>query len=68
MLKESSKHEELEVRFSPLHMDEYLIKGNMLIINFFKVTPSFEDEGITTIDGKQLKDYIKEKLEELLKK
>ena len=64
----SSKHEELEVRFSPLHMDEYLIKGNMLIINFFKVTPSFEDEGITTIDGKQLKDYIKEKLEELLQK
>ncbi len=49
-------------------MDEYLIKGNMLIINFFKVTPSFEDEGITTIDGKQLKDYIKEKLEELLQK
>ena len=64
----SSKHEELEVRFSPLHMDEYLIKENMLIINFFKVTPSFEDEGITTIDGKQLKDYIKEKLEELLQK
>ena len=49
-------------------MDEYLIKGDMLIINFFKVTPSFEVEGITTIDGKQLRDYIKEKLEELLKK
>ncbi|WP_338471389.1 hypothetical protein R4Z10_01010 [Niallia sp. XMNu-256] len=64
----SSKYEELEVRFSPLHMDEYLIKGNMLIINFFRVLPSFEDEESATIGGKQIKDFIKEKLEELLKK
>ena len=64
----SSKYEELEVRFSPLHMDEYIIKGNMLVINFFRVMPSFEDEESATIGGKQIKDFIKEKLEELLKK
>lgn len=63
----SSKHEELEVRFSPLHMDEYIIKGNMLIINFFRVMPSLEDEESAAIGGIQIKDFIKEKLEELLK-
>ena len=31
----SSKYDELEVRVSPLHVDDYIIKGNMLIINFF---------------------------------
>lgn len=63
----SDRYEELEVRFSPLHVDDYIIKGNMLIINFFKVWPSFEGEG-ATIDKKEVKEYIKEKLGELLKK
>ena len=30
--------------------------------------PSLEDEGKTTIDGVEIKEYIKEKLEELLRK
>ncbi|MBB6445572.1 TDE2712 family protein [Bacillus benzoevorans] len=64
----SSRYEELEVRFSPLHMDEYIIKGNRLIINFFRVMPSAEDGESATIGGKQIKEFIKEKLEELLKK
>ena len=64
----SSKYDELEVRVSPLHVDDYIIKGNMLVINFFKVTPSFEDEGKTTIGGVEIKEYIKEKVEELLSK
>jgi hypothetical protein len=64
----SDKYEELEVRFSPLSVDEYIIKGNMLIINFFRVMPSMEDENKATISGKDLKEYIQEKLQELLKK
>jgi hypothetical protein len=64
----SSKYDELEVRFSPLHVDDYIIKGNMLVINFFRVMPSLTDEGSTQISGVEIKEYIKEKLEELLKK
>ena len=64
----SSNYNELEVRVSPLHVDDYIIKGNMLVINFFRVMPSLEDEGKTTIGGVEIKDYIKEKLVELLRK
>ncbi len=64
----SSNYNELEVRVSPLHVDDYIIKGNMLVINFFRVMPSLEDEGKTTIGGVEIKEYIKEKLEELLRK
>jgi len=64
----SSNYNELEVRVSPLHVDDYIIKGNMLVINFFRVMPSLEDEGKTTIGGIEIKEYIKEKLEELLRK
>ena len=59
--------EELEVRFSPLSVDEYLISGNRLIINFFRVRPSDEFDSGATIEGKEIKAYIKEKLVELLK-
>ena len=62
-----SKYEELEVIFSPLHLDEYLIVDNKLIINFFRVKPSDFDDN-TFIGEKELKTYIEEKLEELLAK
>ncbi|MCM0649140.1 hypothetical protein NBE98_12215 [Clostridium swellfunianum] len=61
----NSKYNELEVYFSPLHLDEYLIKDNKLIINFFRVKPSDFDEN-TFVGDKELRAYIKEKLEELL--
>ena len=60
-----SKHQELEVIFSPLHIDDYKIKNNKLIINFFKVKP-VDDE--TFIGDIKLKEYINNKLEELLSK
>lgn len=60
-----SNYEELEIIFAPLHLEDYLIKDNKLIINFFRVRPS-EDK--TFIGDKELKDFIKEKLEELLSK
>jgi len=63
----SFKYEELEVIFSPLHLDEYLIEDNRLIINFFRVKPGDMD-GNTYIGETELKAYIQEKLEELLSK
>ncbi len=60
-----SKYEELEVVFSPLHTEEYLIKENKLIINFFRVKPGKNE---TFIGDTELKQYTKEKLGELLSK
>ncbi|WP_296865467.1 hypothetical protein [Thermosyntropha sp.] len=62
----SNKYEQIEVLFSPLHFDEYIIKDNKLIINFFRVRPDDMDENKATIEGKEIKEYIKEKLLELL--
>jgi hypothetical protein len=61
----NSKYEELEVIFSPLHIEDYLILDSRLIINFFKIKPA-EDK--TSMGDIELKEYIKEKLEELLSK
>lgn len=61
-----NKYDTLEVVFSPLHLDEYFIKENKLIINFFRVKPSDIDDN-TFIGEKELKLYIEEKLIELLK-
>ncbi|MBU5593420.1 hypothetical protein KQI89_16890 [Clostridium sp. MSJ-4] len=61
------KYETLEVMFSPLHLDEYFIKENKLVINFFRVKPSDFDDN-TFIGDKELKSYIEEKLVELLTK
>ncbi|MCT8976196.1 hypothetical protein N4T77_06260 [Clostridium sp. CX1] len=59
------KYEELEVIISPMHLDEYKIVDNKLIINFFRVKPSDIDDNIF-VDGKEIKEYIEEKLKELL--
>lgn len=64
----NSKHDELEVIFAPLHTEEYFIKGNKLVINFFRVKPDLMDENITFIGEKELKAYIQEKIVELLSK
>ncbi|HUV85071.1 MAG TPA: hypothetical protein VMV86_05130 [Methanosarcinales archaeon] len=62
----STKFEELEVLFVPLHVDEYFIKDDKLVINFFKVKPDLMDEHLTFIGEVEIKKYIMEKLEELL--
>ncbi|MDD2586053.1 MAG: hypothetical protein PHT79_04425 [Syntrophomonadaceae bacterium] len=67
-VKGNDKYEKLEVVFSPLHFDEYIIKDNKVIINFFRVKPDDFEETVATIDGKDIKEYIKEKLVELLQK
>ena len=61
-----NKYDTLEVVFSPLHLDEYFIKENKLVINFFRVKPSDIDDNVF-IGEKELKSYIEEKLVELLK-
>lgn len=66
--EKNKEYELLEVIFSPLHMVNYIIKDNKLVINFFRVMPSFDDEGVVKIDGKEIKEYIFEKLKELLNK
>ena len=66
-LEGANKYDELEVIFAPLHSDEYLITGNKLIVNFFRVKPDFV-KNITTIAEKDLNEYIEEKLEELINK
>lgn len=63
----SCSYEELEVIFAPLHVDEYLIKDNRLIINFFRVKPSDFDDN-TFIGEVELKEYVKNKLEELIQR
>ncbi len=60
----SDKYDEIEVIFSPLHLNEYLIVENKLIINFFKVTPNDEGEGF--INEQPLQDYVFEKLQKIL--
>jgi len=63
----SNKYEELEVIFSPLHSDEYIILGNKLVINFFRVKPDFIEDK-TCIGNIELSEYIEEKLKELISK
>lgn len=50
---------ELEVIITPLHFNEYLIAGNRLVINFFKIMPA--EEGIV-LQGMLIKDFILDKL------
>lgn len=61
----SSKYEEIEVIFVPDHLEVYRIVDNKLIINFFRVKPSLYDES-TSIEEKDIVDFIEEKIIELL--
>ena len=63
----SENFQELEVVFSPLHLDAYLIKNNKLILNFFMVRPSDIDETVL-LGETELLAFIEEKLKELMKK
>lgn len=58
--------EEVEVIFLPGHQDEYIIDGNKLVINFFRLMVDFMDETKINITGKPFKEYVEEKLIELM--
>ncbi|SHJ82248.1 hypothetical protein SAMN02745248_01037 [Hathewaya proteolytica DSM 3090] len=64
----ADKYEELQVIFSPMNMDEYLIKENKLLINFFMVRPADIEGGNVTLLGRNMDEYVEEKLKELLSK
>lgn len=61
----SNNYENVEVYFSPMHENEYMIKDNKLIINFFRIRISFENDDVL-IGDLELTDYIEEKLREVL--
>ncbi len=54
----------IEVVFIPANKEEFLVVGNKLVINFFKVTPDIIGGGEATIEGKSIPEYIKEKIVE----
>lgn len=58
-------YEEVEVIFSPLHTQEYIISGNRLVINFFKIKLDVMD-GSTSLGDMSIKDYVASKIKELL--
>jgi len=62
--KENCKYDEIEIVFSPLHFDEYLIRDNKIIINFFKLMP--DSEGKLKVGELNIDKYIEEKISELL--
>lgn len=62
---QNEKYEDLEIIISPMHLDEYKTVDNKLILNFFRIKPSDTDDTIS-IDGKEIKEYIEEKLKKLL--
>ena len=64
---ENIKYNNIEVFFAPLHLDDYIIKDNCLVLNFFKVKPSDFDDS-TLFTDKVLEEYIEDRLIELLNK
>jgi len=60
-----TSYEDVEIIFSPMHMEEYIIKGNKLLVNFFRIKADFNDESIS-IGDKEIKLYLQEKVQELL--
>ncbi len=61
------KDENIEVVFIPGHLDEYIIDGNKLIVNFFRIMPDLYVEDKVTIAEKDFNEYMEEKLIELVK-
>lgn len=54
------KTEHIEVVFIPANKEDFLVKDNKLIINFFKISPDLITFTETTLGGKEIRAYIKE--------
>ncbi|MGF3065947.1 hypothetical protein ACQV2X_03260 [Facklamia sp. P12945] len=61
-----TKYEEIKINFVPAYDIVDQIDGDTLTINFFKLGIDFTDFETVLIEGKKLKDYLEEKLKELL--
>jgi hypothetical protein len=64
-VENKNNYDEVQVIFSPLHSDEYIISGNNLVINFFRIKIDLMD-GKATIGDMEIIEYIKEKIKEVL--
>lgn len=58
--------DDIVIHIAPLHLQPFYIVNNNLLINFFSIHFNENDEAL--IDGKPLKEYIVEKLSELIEK
>ena len=66
-LDNKNDYENVEVIFTIMYDGVYEIRENKLLVNFFRIKPSdFEDK--TYVDGIEIKQFMKEKLTELLSK
>ena len=62
-----TKFEEVQINFIPTYEMVDKIEGNTLTINFFKLGIDFSDFETVIIESKALKEYLQEKLSQILK-
>lgn len=63
----NTNYDKIEVVFIPGHLEECYIDENKLIINFFHIMVNTMDETKVTISKKPLKEYVEEKVLEIVK-
>ncbi|MDR7855849.1 hypothetical protein [Tissierella sp.] len=64
---DNAKFNDVEIIFIPGHVDEYIIDENKLVVNFFKIMVNPMESTDVKILGKPLKEYIEEKVLEMVK-
>ncbi len=62
--QEFAQDRTITVYFAPLHLEEAYVRGDALIINFFRLQPDFA--GGVTIGGRPLVEYIADRVRQLL--
>ena len=63
----NAKFNAVEIIFIPGHVDEYIIDENKLVVNFFKIMVNPMENTDVKILGKPLKEYVEEKVLEMVK-
>ncbi len=61
-----TKVENIQISFVPGHVDTVYVEGNKLTVNFFRIIQDFEDPSTMKIDGIEFKEYIANKVREIL--
>ena len=64
---DNKNYEEIEVVFSMMYDGVYEVRDNKLIVNFFRVKPDDLEEGKAYINNIDIKEFMKEKIIELLR-
>lgn len=63
---EDTRYDEIQINFIPAYDILDKIEGNTLTINFFKLGVDFTDFETVLINNQQLKDYLRDKILEML--